>query len=231
MNSIPTSNHSDSAKVALKPEAVALDMDGLLFDTERIYWEVSDTMLKRRGFRFSEALQQRMMGRVGSAALEQMNEFHCLNEDAEALLEESNELYGRLLPTLIRPMPGLEAFVDLLQKGSRPFALTTSSQRQWVDIIFADQPWRDSLAFILTGDDVTNGKPHPEMYLTAADRFGLSASRMLVLEDSGNGCAAAVAAGAMVVAIPNEHTRRQDFSGVALIAESLADPRLRDLLS
>ncbi|KAA5546333.1 HAD-IA family hydrolase [Roseiconus nitratireducens] len=209
---------------------IALDMDGLLFDTERIYWQVGDTVLQRRGHRYSADLQARMMGRVGTAAVEQMIAFHRLDESPEDLLRESDQLYGELLPTLLRPMPGLESWIDYLHARDVPFALTTSSRRKWVDVIFADLSWREALAFVLTGDDVNNGKPHPEIYLTAIERFGIPPDQMLVLEDSGNGCAAGVASGALVVAVPNEHTRNQDFTGALLVAESLSDPRLWDLL-
>lgn len=210
---------------------VALDMDGLLFDTERIYWQVGDTVLSRRGRRYCAELQQRMMGRIGVAAVEQMIDFHELDDSPQDLLDESDELYGQLLPELLRPMPGLDAWVTALQQSGIPFALTTSSRRRWVDIIFEGIGWHDSLAFVLTGDDVQNGKPHPEMYLKAAGHFEIEPSEMLVLEDSGNGCAAGVASGAQTVAIPNEHTKNQDFSGAILIAESLTDPRLLQLLT
>ena len=206
--------------------AVALDMDGLLFDTERLYWQVGDTILQRRGHRYSAELQQRMMGRIGLAAAEQMIDFHQLDDSPQSLLDESDELYADLLVDGLRPMPGLDDWIGHLLGRTVPFALSTSSRRKFVDLIFDDVAWKGSLAFILTGDDVTNGKPHPEMYETAANKFAIKPEEMLVLEDSGNGCAAAVAAGAQTVAIPNEHTRGQDFEGAVLIADSLVDPRL-----
>lgn len=205
-------------------------MDGLLFDTERIYWQVGDTVLQRRGKRYCNALQARMMGRVGVSAIQEMIDFHGLEESPEQLMAESDLLYGQLLPEQIRPMPGLNEWVNLLQASGKPFALTTSSRRKWVDIILETHPWRESLAFILTGDDVSHGKPHPEMYLRAAEQFAVSPRSMLVLEDSGNGCRAGTEAGAFVVAIPNEHTSSQDFSGVQLSVDSLLDPKLWNLL-
>ena len=182
--------------------AVALDMDGLLFDTERLYWQVGDTVLQRRGHRYSAELQQRMMGRIGLSAVQQMIDFHRLDDSPQSLLDESDELYGELLADGLQPMPGLGDWIEVLHDSGLPFGLATSSQRKFVDIIFSDIDWKTSLSFILTGDDVTNGKPHPEMYMTAAGRFAIDPSSMLVLEDSGNGCAAAVAAGAQAVAIP-----------------------------
>jgi beta-phosphoglucomutase-like phosphatase (HAD superfamily) len=80
--------------------------------------------------------------------------------------------------------------------------------------------------FILTAEDIVHGKPHPEIYLTAARRFGVVPAEMMVLEDSQNGCLAAASAGAFTVAVPTQHSREHDFSRAALIADSLADPRI-----
>lgn len=205
---------------------IALDMDGLLFDTERLYWAVGDTVLRRRGRRFTGELQARMMGRVGTAAMQQMVDFHELDDTAEALLAESEALYAEILRDGLRPMPGLDRWMGFLRSEGRPFGLATSSRRRFVRMILDTVDWHQELAFVLTGDDVTRGKPHPEMYQMAAGEMGIDPGEMLVLEDSGNGCAAAVAAGAITVAIPSEHTRDQDFRGAAMIAESLTDPRL-----
>ena len=209
---------------------VALDMDGLLFDTEGLYWEVGDQVLQRRGHLFSKTLQQRMMGRVGVAALQQMVDFHDLQESAETLLEESDELYAGMLEKGVPPMEGVNEWIALLKSRQIPFGLATSSRRKYVDVLFETIPWRDDLAFTLTGDDVTRGKPDPQMYLLAAERLGIEAAQMMVLEDSGNGCSAAVAAGAYTVAIPSVHTREQNFEGAMLIADSISDPRLRALV-
>jgi beta-phosphoglucomutase-like phosphatase (HAD superfamily) len=81
-------------------------------------------------------------------------------------------------------------------------------------------------AEILTAENVTEGKPHPEVYQKAAAALGLVPARILVLEDSENGCRAAVEAGAYAVAVPGDHSRGHDFSGAALVADSLADERI-----
>jgi len=209
---------------------VALDMDGLLFDTEALYFQVGDTILRRRGYRFCTDLQQRMMGRVGLAAIDQMVQFHDLSDDPAALLAESEEVYAALLQTGLRPMPGLQRWMDMLADSGLPFGIATSSRRRFVDTILQTVPWADQLNFVLSGDDVRHGKPHPEMYLTAAERMGIRPQTMLVLEDSANGATAAMAAGAVTVAVPNEHTRGQPFPGVHLVADSLTDPKLQTLL-
>ena len=89
----------------------------------------------------------------------------------------------------------------------------------------------DRFAFVLTSADVTHGKPHPEIYQTAAQRLAVDPGAMLVLEDSQAGCKAAVAAGAVAVAVPGGHSRRHDFTGAVFVAETLADPRIEALLA
>ena len=84
--------------------------------------------------------------------------------------------------------------------------------------------------FLLTAEDVRDGKPHPEIYLSAAQRFGIDPAQMLVLEDSENGCRAAVAAAATTVAVPGPHNSGSQYPGVALQAESLSDLRIYQLL-
>ncbi len=210
---------------------VALDMDGLLFDTERLYWTVGDVVLQRRGTRYSKELQARMMGRIGLAAIAEMINFHGLTDSPQALLDESDALYGEMLSSELQPMPGLSEWIERLQSSRLPFGLATSSRRIFVDVILGTVDWSSSLAFVLTGDDVLHGKPHPEMYLKAAEKMSIAPSRMLVLEDSGNGTAAGVAAGAVTVSVPSPHTLDQDFTGAHLIADSLIDPRLHRLIT
>ena len=210
---------------------MALDMDGLLFDTEGLYWELGDVVLRRRGHRYGTELQQRMMGRVGLSAVQQMVDFHSLDDSPEDLLDECDGLFADMITDGVAPMPGLSHWIDTMRAAGIRFGLATSNRRRFVDVILGHVDWRDELAFELTGDDVTRGKPDPEMYLKAAAGFGIPPQRMMVLEDSQNGCASAVAAGAIAVAVPSVHTQHQCFDGARLIAETLADPKLATLLT
>lgn len=82
----------------------------------------------------------------------------------------------------------------------------------------------------LTAEDVTHGKPHPEIYLKAANKLGIAAENMLVLEDSETGTKAAAEAGAFVVSVPNRHTDWGDFRLCHLKVNSLEDEQLRQLI-
>ena len=83
---------------------------------------------------------------------------------------------------------------------------------------------------MLTAEDVVRGKPDPEPYLTAAERFRLSPPEIMVLEDSENGVRSAVRAGTFAVAVPGPHSRHHAFDGAALVADGLSDARIYESL-
>ncbi len=209
---------------------VVFDMDGLMFNTEDVYTVVGSEMLQRRGRVFSEELKHEMMGLPPQATFECMIR-HCdLSDTWQQLAEETAELFVRYLPDYLAPMPGLLRLLDALEQANMPKAIATSSRWKLVECCLAPFEMQGRFQFILTAEDIVRGKPDPEVYLLAARRFDVPPAEMLVLEDSENGCRAAAAAGAFVVAVPGEHSRGQDFSMASLVADSLADPRLYQAL-
>ena len=128
-------------------------------------------------------------------------------------------------------MPGATELLDVVAKRETPMALTTSSATRSVAKLMSIIDLRSYFHFQLTAEDVQRGKPHPEMYLKAAETFQVSPEEMLVFEDSENGCRAGVEAGAIVVAVPSKHSDLHDFSGAHFVAESLQDDRILSLLA
>jgi HAD superfamily hydrolase (TIGR01509 family) len=213
-----------------RPRAVVFDLDGLMFNTEELYQEVGSELLRRRGYKFTQELLDQMMGRPSHIALQIMIDTHTLKATVEELLAETDEIFPDILRTRLAPMPGLIELIDALEKNRIPKGIATSSRRSFVERVLDTFDYRKRFSPILTSEDITHGKPHPEVYLTAAERLNVAPDEMLVLEDSQNGCRAAVAAGAITVAVPGTHSRQHDFTGAALVAATLADPRIYDLL-
>jgi HAD superfamily hydrolase (TIGR01509 family) len=209
--------------------AVVFDLDGLLVNTEELYQEVGTELLRRRGKTFGSDLLDAMMGRPQQVSLQTMIDWHGLSDTVETLAAETREIFAGLLDTRLATMPGAVPLLDGLAARGLPHAVATSSGPDFARDVLGRVGIRDRFAFVLTSADVVRGKPDPEIYLTAADRLGVEPGGMLVLEDSQAGCRAAVAAGAVVVAVPGGHSLRHDFSGAACVAESRADPRLASL--
>lgn len=212
------------------PRAVVFDLDGLMFNTEELYQEVGTELLRRRGYAFTQELLDQMMGRPSRVALQIMIDTHTLRATVEELLAETDEVFPEILAARLAPMPGLIDLIDTLEKHEIPKGIATSSRRTFVDHVLDHFNFAPRFFPILTSEDITEGKPHPEIYLKAAAKLGMPPGEMLVLEDSQNGCRAAVAAGAVAVAVPGAHSQRHDFSGAALVANTLADERIYHLL-
>jgi HAD superfamily hydrolase (TIGR01509 family) len=159
-------------------------------------------------------------------ALQIMIDYHGLDATPAMLAAESEAIFATILDARLECMPGLVDLLDALEKHCIPKAIATSSPRRFVTNVLGRFDFEPRFDFILAAEDVVEGKPHPEVYLKAAERFDISPAQMLVLEDSENGCKAAVAAGAFAVAVPGGHSCRHDFSGVSMQVDSLADTRI-----
>ena len=211
-------------------QAVTFDMDGLMFNSEDVYTLAGSELLARRGCQFTPDLKDAMMGLPAPKSFEVMIDWHDLDEPWHTIAAESNEIFLGLLSQHLATMPGLMELLVALERAAIPKAIATSSSRRLANACLDPFELAPRFSFILTSEDITHGKPDPEIYLLAARRFGVPASEMLVLEDSQNGSRAAAASGAFTVAVPGEHSRRQDFSTANLIIESLEDARLYQAL-
>jgi HAD superfamily hydrolase (TIGR01509 family) len=210
--------------------AVTFDMDGLMFNTEDVYTLAGTELLARRGCSFTPELKDAMMGLPPRPAFEVVIKWHHLAEPWEVLAAESNEIFLGLLGGRLTPMPGLLQLLAALETAGIPKAIATSSGRRLTAACQTPFQLAQRFRFVLTSEDITRGKPDPEIYLLAAQHFGVPSAEMLVLEDSQNGCRAAAAAGAFTVAVPGEHSCHQDFSAANLVIESLGDRRLYEVL-
>ena len=211
-------------------EAVAFDLDGLMFNTEELYTEVGGELLSRRGKTCTRELLDQMMGRPSRVALQIMIDFHRLDATIEQLQRETEEVFNTLLDEKLEVMPGLLPLLDALEQHAVPKGVATSSRRDFAEKVLTQFELRQRFAFMLCGDDVQEGKPHPEIYLAAAEKLNCPPEKMLVLEDSQNGCTAAVAAGAFAVAVPGVHSANHTYDGARFIARGLNDPRIYEAL-
>lgn len=209
--------------------AAVFDLDGLLVNTEQLYPAAARELLARRDREFTPELHQQMMGRQAKIALALLKEAHGLPETVEALMDESGEIFRAMLDEQLELMPGVEALLARIEAAQLPKAVATSSGRVFAEDILSRLQLLDRFEFLLCAEDVTNGKPHPEIYLTAASRLSVNPSEMLVFEDSVNGFKAAMASGAIVVAVPGEHNLGQTYPDAHFMLETLIDAPLDHL--
>ena len=204
--------------------AVVFDMDGLMFNTEVVFNATGTELLRRRGKTPHPELFRRMMGRRAPEAFAVMIELMELNETFEELQVESEAIFESLLNDILAPMPGLLTLLDHIEAAGLPKGVATSSSRQYLTDMLARFELTERFNMTLGAEDVANGKPHPEIYLTAAERLNVEPESMMVLEDSQAGSQAAADAGAHIISVPHEHSAAHDFQMAKAIAKQLDDP-------
>lgn len=218
---------SDTPKI----RAVAFDLDGLMFDTEALFFRVAGEMLAERGKRFTHEIMGAMIGRNWAVAGPALKRMAGLSETTDELLAEAR---GRFLPRIdgeVQPMPGLRTLLDHVERLGLPHAVTTSSRRDYAFRLLDGHGLTERFAFVLGSEDVARHKPDPEIYRSAAARFGVDPSELLVLEDTPTGVAAGRAAGAYVVAVPHEFSPADGLTAAHRIVERLDDPELLGMLA
>lgn len=182
------------------PDAVLWDMDGTLVDTEPFWIEEEYALVAAYGGRWSDEHAHALVGNdlVTSANYIRLNGGVPLPPE---------QIIQRLLAGVIKRVrvhmpwrPGARELLDELYARGVPCALVTMSYQSLAQAIVENLP-PDTFATVVAGDDVTQGKPHPEPYLTAAARLGIPPERCVAIEDSLTGVSSAEAAGVPVLAV------------------------------
>jgi len=211
--------------------AVVFDLDGLMFDTEALFFRVASDMLAARGKVFTAEIMRAMIGRRSVEAGELLRSMAGLEEPLDVLMTEVRARFFAEVDTAVHPTPGLIALLAHLGGRSIPMAVATSSGRAYAERLLSAHGLADRFDFVLASEDVTVGKPDPEIYRTAVERFGLPADSILVLEDSPAGLAAAKGAGTFAVGVPHDHSPADGLHAADLIVPRLDDPALLALLN
>ena len=189
-------------RAVARPAAVLWDMDGTIVDTEPYWIECEYELVAEFGGQWDQEKAHAMVGndlRVSAAILRDQGDVDLPIDDiVNRLLDGVIARVQRKVPW----RPGARDTLVAVRKAGIPQALVTMSWTRFADAVVKALP-PGTFDVVITGDEVTNGKPHPEPYLTAANRLGVRAKDCVAIEDSPTGVASAVAAGCRTFAIPN----------------------------
>jgi HAD superfamily hydrolase (TIGR01509 family) len=200
-------------------------MDGVLVDSEPIFLNAINRLLQREGQEpMSEAdNEQHLIGTTVEETWRRLKDLRHLPQPIPHYIASYDDIVREVLQEPLPPQPGVVRLLETCAQRGLPTAVASSSLRDWVGMKLRALGLTDAFNVILGGDDVTRGKPQPDIYLLAAERLGLAPERCVAIEDSPIGIAAAVAARTYTVAVRTAYTRNLDVSQAHRILETLED--------
>ena len=205
-------------------DAVLWDMDGLLVDSEPLWTLAEIDLAAELGGEWTDEIKALVVGTRLDVAVPAILRFYGVHDGPAQVAETSAWLLDRMVQLFGRSMelmPGAGDLLAALDRAGVRQALVSSSYRVLVDAVLAKG--LGPFALTVAGDEVAQGKPHPEPYLTAAAGLGVDPRRCVVLEDSPSGVAAGEAAGCAVVAVPSVAGVLFDPSPRRLVVGSLRE--------
>lgn len=187
-----------------KPKLVIFDMDGLMFDTEKMGSRCHIQAAKEFGYTISEELSMSLIGGNMIRNTKLLKE--ALGEDCP--LDKIRERSGEYREIHFQEhglgvKPGLVELLDYLKSENIKMAIASSSGRVVIDRYLKMSGLEGRFDYIISGDMIHNSKPHPEIFLHVCEHFGLDVKEALVLEDSKNGILAAHAGNIPVICVPD----------------------------
>jgi HAD superfamily hydrolase (TIGR01509 family) len=195
------------------------DVDGVLLDSEQLWNEAKEALVREAGGRWRGDAPRAMMGMSSPEWSAYMHDELGMDRDVDEINRDVVARIERLYRTNLPLMPGAVEAVRALQ-GRWPLGLASSSNRELIDLVLDQAGLADAFVATVSSEEVAHGKPAPDVYLEVARRVGVNPDRCVAIEDSSNGIRAAAAAGMSVIAVPNHHYP-PDEEALALAAASV----------
>ncbi len=183
---------------------VCFDMDGVLLDTESLSFPMMRQAIAMQGETLTEAQWQTLLGVNLVHTCASLDTWYQGRVQAEQFFRDWVDVtFDYVHEHGIPKKPGADEILHLLRQQGIKIALCTSNQKQVVEEYLRLASWQDAFDAIVTGDQVKQGKPAPDIYLKGAEALGLSPDMCMAVEDSVNGVKSAKAAGMLTVMIPD----------------------------
>ena len=178
------------------------DMDGLLFDTERLYKESWEVMAGQFGQVHNPEFPAAVAGTSGTG-MEAVVRKYYPEVDPQAFIQGCMDRVAGIIRISVPEKPWAREILAFFREHNVPVAVASSSAREQIESNLRLTGLTDCFDAVVSGQEVTRGKPEPDIFLLAAEKIGISPEDCYVFEDGINGARAGVAAGCATVMIPD----------------------------
>jgi HAD superfamily hydrolase (TIGR01509 family) len=202
--------------------AVIFDMDGVMVDSEPIYFESNRSVFAKLGFTVSRDDYAQFVGLDAGRMWARLKALHDLPHPIPDLVGlEADGMVAGLQAAGLEPMPGLLTLIEALRSRGRRLAVASSSNRRVIQTVLAKLRLENAFDPVVSGEDVQHGKPAPDIFVLASTLLEIPPAECLVIEDSANGVRAAKSAGMRCIGFRNPNSGAQDLSPADAIVNSL----------
>ncbi len=188
-------------------QGVIFDMDGLIFDTEHLYYRATQDVADALGFAYDFSIYERYIGVSDEELWEAYHEMYDSVHGREKVVEFIERAFNHTVELFesgaVELKPGFYELLAYLDEKKLPRVVASSNQRRIIDILLEKNDLTKEFAHIVSFEDVARAKPDPEIFEKAQQLLALPKENLLILEDSQNGILAGHAAGIDVIMIPD----------------------------
>lgn len=211
-------------------QAFIFDMDGVIIDSEPLHFSADKMLLQEFGVTITDEELHAYVGTTDRLMWSELKEKYNLQLSLDELLARQKQ-YKRQVFTAreLQPVKGINELLGDLKKKGIPTGLASSSARDFIELILQKLKIRAYFQAVVSGEEVENSKPAPDIFLQAAKLLNAAPANCVVLEDSEHGVKAAKAAGMKCIAYRNPSSGRQDLSAADKIVTTLENLNYLDL--
>ena len=205
-------------------KAVIFDMDGVIIDSEPIHLKVDIETMKALGCNISIEELEKYVGATNEYMFEDIKKNYNISKSIDEIINYKVEITKqKIIQSDLEPIEGIRELLSELKNKNIPTAIASSSPRSFIDVVVSKFKLQDYFRFIVSGEEVANGKPEPDVYIETAKKLGMLPRDCTVIEDSKNGVLAAKAAGMKCIGFQNANSGNQDLSKADTIVKSIVE--------
>ena len=210
-------------------KTILWDMDGVIADSGPFHFAAWQEIFARKGVDFTRKNFTKFFGTRNDFIIRTVLGEKLSEEDVETMVVEKEAIFRMKAKGNIRPFPGVVKLLNTIKKGNFRLALVSSAPEENIDLITGDLGIKGKFDCVISGRQVSESKPSPQIYLLAAEKLGVDPGNCIVIEDSPFGVKAAKAAGMRCLAVANAHPGG-DLVEADKIVDSLEDIDLITLI-